>query len=393
MDFIYVTSRFPFGPGEGFIGPEVAAHVESGAELLLFPMWPKGGSVHSYARDFDAITESPGVRHAALSALRGAGSAPSELARRAVLASASGRAAVRARNVAVLPRAAALIDVIRRRSPEHVHVHWGGASSTVAMVACEVTGTPWSMTLHRWDIAADNLLAQKISAACFTRVISRSGAALVATVVPDARPHVIHMGIDLPVASNGASVAVPDRIACIATLVPVKNHSGLLDAFKDGLHDRDVALDLVGDGPLREQLEAQARRLGFASRVRFLGTLDHGEVLRRLRAHEWGAVVLASNATADEQEGIPVSLMEAMASLVPVVATDSGGTAELIGGGAGLLVPVADRAALATALRRIITDAELRSELALAGRRRVVDSFDVKVIAAELRDRFAECGS
>ncbi len=391
MDLVYVTSRFPFGPGEGFLGPEIAAHLENGATLRLFPMWPKGGSVHSYARDFETITEPTGLGRAVATAVRGAAAAPTDLARQAVRVSASGRLAVRGRNVAILPRAAALVDVIRRRSPDHLHAHWGGASSTVAMIASEVTGIPWSLTLHRWDIRADNLLARKISSACFTRVISLAGATQVKALVPGAAPTVIHMGIDLPPAPTPPPADGPERIACIATLVPVKNHAGLLDAFKLGLSDHDVTLDLVGDGPLREQLQAHAARLGLASRVRFLGTLDHGEVVRRLRSHEWAAVVLASTVTDDAQEGIPVSLMEAMASMVPAVATDSGGTAELVGGGAGLLVPVGDTPALADALRRLVADPELRSKLACSGRQRVAEAFDVKAVAAELRTRFAGC--
>ena len=102
-------------------------------------------------------------------------------------------------------------------------------------------------------------------------------------------------------------------------------------------------------------------------------------------------VVLASLASADEHEGIPVSLMEAMAAGVPVVATDSGGTSELIGGGAGLLVPVGDVDALADALRGIVSDQELRRAASEGGRRRVAESFDVDVIAAELRRRFSAC--
>ena len=113
--------------------------------------------------------------------------------------------------------------------------------------------------------------------------------------------------------------------------------------------------------------------------------------MRRLRSHEWSAVVLASGATEETQEGVPVSLMEAMASIVPVVATDSGGTGELVARGAGLLVPVGDRAALAQALRAIVMDAELRRSVALAGRSRVADSFDVEVVAAELRQHFSGC--
>ena len=142
------------------------------------------------------------------------------------------------------------------------------------------------------------------------------------------------------------------------------------------------------------QLQAHAARLGLANRVRFLGTLDHGEVVRRLRSHEWAAVVLASSVTDDAQEGIPVSLMEAMASLVPVVATGSGGTAELVGGGAGLLVPVGDPAALARrAPHASSTDDELRSRLARVGpsaRRRLLRR---EAVAAELRTRFAGCAA
>lgn len=393
MNLVYVTSRFPFGPGEGFLGPEIAAHLESGVQLRLFPMLPKGGAVHAYARQFGSVTEAVGPRRAAAAGVRGVASAPSAFARRAVHASTTGRLAVRRRNVAALPRAAVLIDVIRRRSPEHLHAHWGGASSTVAMIASEVTGTPWSLTLHRWDIGANNLLAEKISSACFTRVISNTGAARVAALVPGARPVVLHMGIDVPAEPPAAPLDEPARIACIATLVPVKNHSGLLEAFQVALRDRDVTLDLVGDGPLRGELQAQIERLGMTGRVRLLGTLDHGEVVRRLGAQEWAAVVLASGATGDEEEGIPVSLMEAMAAGVPVVATDSGGTQELVGDGAGLIVPVGDRGALAEAIRSIATDGGLRERLALAGRRRVAEAFDVRAVAGELRRRFAECAA
>ncbi len=257
------------------------------------------------------------------------------------------------------------------------------------MIASEITGTPWSMTLHRWDIGANNLLARKISSACFTRVISQTGAAELSEVVPNSRPIVLHMGIDV---STGSRLDDFGRsIACIASLVPVKNHAGLLAAFRAAAGDREVTLDLVGDGPLRADLEQRAEQLGLGDRVRFLGTLDHREVVRRLHAHDWSAVVLASGVRGREREGIPVSLMEAMAAGVPVVATASGGTAELLGSGAGLLVPVGDEEALTDAVRRMLDDDRLRRTLAGAGRRRVVEEFDCLKIAAELRRRFVEC--
>jgi colanic acid/amylovoran biosynthesis glycosyltransferase len=392
VNLVYVTSRFPFGPGEAFLGPEIAAHLASGTDVCVFPMWPKGGRVHGYSVELASHVVSSGRRSGASATLRGFSRAPRALARGAVVAASSSGVAVRGRNLAILPRAAALIDLLRRRNPDHLHVHWGGASSTMAMIASEATATPWSMTLHRWDIRADNLLGQKIASACFTRVISEAGAAQVAAVVPGATPDVIHMGIEVPAAPSPLpSDVTSSRIVCIASLVPVKNHTGLLAAFVDIAADTRVGLDLVGDGPLRPELSALVRDLGLTDRVRFLGTLGHEEVIRRLRAHEWLTVVLASNASDEEHEGIPVSLMEAMAAGVPVIATDSGGTAELIGGGAGLLVRVGDRSSLTAAIRRIVSDETLRAELAESGRRRVLDSFDVKAIAAGLRRRFSAC--
>jgi glycosyltransferase involved in cell wall biosynthesis len=389
VNIVYVTSRFPFGPGEAFLGPEVAAHVAGGASVCVFPMWPKGGRVHAYAIDLAAQVEWRGSARAAGSALRGLCAAPTAFVRGAVVAGTSGRAGVRGRNVAVLPRAASLIDLLRRLRPEHLHVHWGGASSTMAMIASEATATPWSMTLHRWDIRADNLLARKIASACFTRVISEAGAAQVSAVVPGARTDVIHMGIDVPVAPRPP--AASPRIACIASLVPVKDHAELLRAFRDVAADEKAGLDLVGDGPLRAELTELVAQLGLADRVRFLGTLGHEEVIRRLGAGEWSTVVLASSASDDAQEGIPVSLMEAMAAGIPVIATNSGGTGELVGGGAGVLVPVGDRTALTEALRMLIADDALRAEIAERGRQRVLASFDVTTIAAELRRRFSAC--
>jgi glycosyltransferase involved in cell wall biosynthesis len=325
--------------------------------------------------------------------VRGLSATPKGMLEGALLASSRGRAATRGRNIAILPRAAALVDVIRRRRPDHLHVHWGGASSTMAMIASEATGTPWSMTLHRWDIYADNLLARKLDSACFTRVISKSSAARVASVVPGANVEVIHMGIEVPPERVPLQRPEPRerRLACIASLIPVKNHAGLLRAFQTIAFDHDLALDLVGDGTLRPRLAALVTELGLDDRVRFLGTLAHEQILRKLGSGDWFAVVLASLASADEHEGIPVSLMEAMAAGVPVVATDSGGTSELIGGGAGLLVPVGDVDALADALRGIVSDQELRRAASEGGRRRVAESFDVDVIAAELRRRFSAC--
>jgi glycosyltransferase involved in cell wall biosynthesis len=83
-------------------------------------------------------------------------------------------------------------------------------------------------------------------------------------------------------------------------------------------------------------------------------------------------------------EGISVALMEAMAYGIPTIGTSTGGLPELLGGGAGLVVPPADAEALAEAVERVLGSARLRSDLARAGRRRIEEEFEVGAITREL---------
>ena len=113
-----------------------------------------------------------------------------------------------------------------------------------------------------------------------------------------------------------------------------------------------------------------------------------GTVFQR-KDGRWVAAIYAPTPEGD-QEGVPVSLIEAMAAGVPVVSTESGSIPELVTEGSGLLVPPADAGALKAAIESL-RDLELRRRLSSAGRERVEQEFDVDRIAAELAERFAAC--
>jgi glycosyltransferase involved in cell wall biosynthesis len=87
-------------------------------------------------------------------------------------------------------------------------------------------------------------------------------------------------------------------------------------------------------------------------------------------------------------EGVPVSLIEALAHGVPAVASDVGGVAELIGGGCGVLVPAGDPAGLADGIRRLLHSPQLREEVSRAGRARVEQEFAVERVVEQLRELF-----
>jgi len=381
VKLVYVTSSLPHGPLEAFVLPEVAALERLGHEVWIVPMWPRGELVHADAEPFRERTLSEPLLSPAVLASGAREVRPAPLARML-----RARPRTVAKNLLVHPKALWLARVLRKLQPDHVHAHWISASATLAMVASERARLPWSVTAHRWDIREANLLREKARSACFVRTISEAGARELRQRVGIAGwdPVVLRMGVQLPAATASPREGGELRLLTPANLLPVKGHRYLFEALGD--LDR-VTLDVAGEGPLRADLEERARGLA----VRFLGAMSHTDVLSGLADGRWDAVVLPSAPTPEgDREGVPVSLVEAMAAGVPVLSTECGAIPELVTGDSGLLVAPADAGALRGAIEQL-RDPDLRRTLSVAGRRRVQRDFDVDRIAAQLADRFATC--
>jgi len=164
----------------------------------------------------------------------------------------------------------------------------------------------------------------------------------------------------------------------LARLCDVKGQRELIEAaaLVAGVHVALAGDDLEQGGAYRERLETLARERHVADRVHFLGyRADAAALLEQL-----DALVLPSWI-----EGLPISVLEAMAHAKPVIATPVGGTAELVvDGETGMLVPPRDPAALAKALRTLIRDPERARRLGLAGRRRAEREFSEAAMTARV---------
>lgn len=159
----------------------------------------------------------------------------------------------------------------------------------------------------------------------------------------------------------------------IGRVVPVKAYPVLLQAAKIVFHEIPAAhLVMVGDGPQLETLVQLAEEYQIAARVHFLGARkDVPEILRGL-----DVFVLSS-----ESEGMSNTILEAMASARPVVATAVGGNPELVvDGETGLLVPPHDPPAMAAAIMKLLRAAELRQQMGWLGRQRVEEKFSLEVM-------------
>jgi glycosyltransferase involved in cell wall biosynthesis len=198
-------------------------------------------------------------------------------------------------------------------------------------------------------------------------------------IAPAAKVRVVPLGLDLEPFLDSSSRGVMRGeleiasdacvVTCVGRLVPVKNHSILLTAgaliARDGVNS--IVLLIVGGGDLLHSLKREADGLGIAASVRFLGWRRD---LPALYAASDIVVLTSLN------EGTPVSLIEAMAAGLPVVATAVGGVPDVVEDGlTGTLVPSGSAEALAHAIVRLITDRELRETLGRAGRSRAFQRY------------------
>jgi len=286
-----------------------------------------------------------------------------------------------------------LARAIRRSKPDIVH-SWLFLANLLTVLATRRVRVPALVLSQRSSYEA-TLPAfwrrvARMSHRFADRVIVNSQAALreeVAAGVPERLMVHVPNGITVPPTPPPAdreALGVPagPLVACVAQLSREKAHHHLLDAWASVVASVPSArLVLIGDGPLRTRLESQARRLGLTGATVFAGFQDPS---RWLAAAD--VVVLASRT-----EGMPNSVMEAMAVGRPVVATRVGGLPELVSDGeTGLLVPPADPARLAEALVRLIREPDLAGRLGARARLRAARAFALDQVVAAIAAVYAE---
>jgi glycosyltransferase involved in cell wall biosynthesis len=279
-----------------------------------------------------------------------------------------------------------IIGVIRRERVNLVHAHLFTMNLN-ACVAARLARVPFIATYHGLgDLqGARRRLVNRVIGRLASRVVAVSdflrGELVNACGVAASRVVTIHNGIALDqfLSDNGPQrraireeLGVADAwvVGAVGGLRAVKGHLFLVEAVARLAESApDACLLLVGEGPLRGQLEARAADLGIAGRVRFMGFRD--DVPRILAALDCFALPSLS-------EGLSVATIEAMAAGLPVVVTASGGPSDLVRHGeTGLMVPPGDASALSAAIAAIRGDPDLARRLGAAARRKA-EAFDVR---------------
>ena len=294
------------------------------------------------------------------------------------------------RNLLYFAEAVVVADWIQREGLSDVHTHF---SSTVVLLARRIMPVRASATIHGSDEFSDPAkyyLKEKVKSLDWLRTISEYGRGQLLRAADHAHAtkiRVSRLGVDLEVYSAGPFRWNPSpfEILFVGRLVHRKGVYILMAALARLISQgRAARLRIAGDGPERAGLERDAAERGVAPYVVFEGWQNAGAV----RALYQRADIFTLPSFA---EGIPVVLMEAMASEIACVATAVAGVPELIREGVdGLLVAPSQEDELAAALARLIDEPELRLRLGKSARRRVVESYDLRENTAEFAAMLAD---
>ena len=303
------------------------------------------------------------------------------------------KAELRARN------ASYFADLFTQQGITHFHVHFANRAAHTALFVKEISGIPFSITAHGQDfmsdLGQDDLLREICAAAEFVVVETDYSRTLLQERCPNAadKIHRVYNGLDLsnlPAPPSEERLPGPTTILSVGRLVPFKGFEILLEACAE-LERRnfDFRCQIVGEGPLREKLEAMISDLKLRDRVELCGAQSQEEVFSRLhRCDIFALACVVDEASASDV--FPTVILEAMACARPVGSTQLAGIPEsVVDGVTGLLVPTGNWEAFADALDRLVRDSELRKRFGEAGRDRMQNEFSVAQTVEPLHQLFA----
>ncbi len=388
----YLFTTFP-KPTETFLQREIVAMRAHGVSLRLYSLWGGGGSFRGV----------PVVRFNKWRLLTLGWMIPLESTRRPEVL----RQVVRGLFTRQAPSwlnfwenmlgagfACLFAREFRKDPPALVHAAWGGAPATAAWMLWRMDGHRFSAAAHAYDIyehGGDWWLRDKLEHAVFVHTSTEMGrAALIAHGLPAEKIRCIRRGLDrLPACKPLREGRSPLRLLCIARLVEKKGLEYQLRIYA-ALRAAGVVFEahIVGDGPLRGELESAAGRLGLGATVTFTGHLPQHEVWTQLA---WADALLHTGviAASGDRDGLPNVIPEAMAIGVPVVTSPAAATTEAITDGiTGFVVPVELPALWVTALRNLAADDALAERLRRGARAWVEENFDAYKNAAKLLENF-----
>lgn len=395
MNIVYITSCFPFGKSEVWAINELNSLSECGNEITIIPRSGKGTIINQDAKIFESnLVDLPFVNQAILYNIVSVFFSDPKMLLRLLFENIeqSNTIVDFFKGCAILPKSLFAAEFLKHSKIDHIHSLQTTSTAFMAHILSTILNVPWSYTLHTSEPLNSryqrSFLFQSRSASLCRTISQTTAADLSSFIGPDLAKKVkkVHLGVGVTGFNRATShIGKSFTIATPAELTNRKGHVYALGAAKKLIDAGITNFEWIfyGSGPLKSELEKEVKMLNLANYCYFPGNIDHHQLLNRYENNGVDLVVIASIST-EVPEGIPVSLMEAMSYEIPVIATDCGGTRELVDGESGILIKQRDPGSIADAISEFINKNEYRREVGKNGRSKIENYFNTKENAKEL---------
>jgi colanic acid/amylovoran biosynthesis glycosyltransferase len=286
---------------------------------------------------------------------------------------------------------------LKKARVSHLHVHFAGLASRTAWWIKRLFGITYSFTGHANDIFCPKpdqrvTLNDLVREASFIVTVSDFSANLLRREFPDAaeKVHRVYNGLDLLDFKPACPGAAPVRLLSVGRLVEKKGFAFLIEAcrllYSSGV---DFVCEIVGEGPERGRLEELIRAYQLSDQIRLTGSMSQTDIVDLL-ARSSIFVFPAIHDSSGDSDNLPTVLIEAMASNLPVIATEIAGIPEIVRHNEnGMLVQEKDANQLANAIRVLACNQGLLEQFGSMSRRIASEKFSLSNTVGELKSLFS----
>jgi colanic acid/amylovoran biosynthesis glycosyltransferase len=388
----YVLKRYP-RYSETFVVNEILAHEEAGLNLHLFSLLPP---TDSHFQEIIGRVKAP-LRYLSYENIKGNDFWQAvEEAENSIPGILTRLELARGEDYRNVYQALLLASAVSTTGIEHLHAHFSTSATTVARLASLFSGVPYTFTAHAKDIYHNDVdhtdLKRKIhDAAAVITVVEYNLNYLRSKFTDDkSKIMLVYNGLNPASFPYSKPEGRNKEIVAVGRLVEKKGFEILINACSL-LRSRNIPFHcrIVGTGPLENTLRTQIEQLALHTRVELTGALSRPEMIKYIQEAAVFAVPSVIGNDGD-RDGLPTTLLEAMALGTPCISTDVAGIPEVLHDGqTGLMVPQYDAAALADALERLLLNSELGIFLSEKARMLIESKFDIHKNTTILRDLFS----
>jgi len=290
-----------------------------------------------------------------------------------------------------------LAKIVRTTGIEHLHAHFASSATTVARMASYFSNIPYTFTAHAKDIYQEDIdlgdLQSKIHDASSVITVSNYNLEHLTRMFGSDKDKIkrVYNGLDLRKLQYRSPENRKPNIITIGRLVEKKGLNILVDACEIlAKHGVEFHCSIIGKGELESELLGQIKEKNLQDKVELTGALPRTRVIKKFSdASIFAAPAIVAND--GNRDGLPTSILEAMALGVPCISTDVTGIPEVLKNNkTGIVVPQNNSVELANAIERLLNDSKLSISLSENGRKLIESNFDISKNSAKIREIFAQ---